>query len=212
MRIEKTEMIKSIKAITVRNVLKKISRFSIINFNFFDYHLNTSEKEVNDLISELLTIGYIKKDINKNYYYITSKGLMFSNATAALPLKRKTCDRLVKELLERVEIVNTSDDFLLYVEEVRLFGSYLDQKKDKINDVDFYIELVNKPDETEIGYSDRAFEHCKKFNKHLSYRAALEWPLQQIYIFLKNRSKGISIHIEEEIISLTETKIIYKRK
>ena len=77
------------------------------------------------------------------YWEVTNKGRTLALASAAQPILRKTAERKISELLERVKIINTSPRYLFEVTKVIVFGSYLTEKQ-KINDIDIAVTLERK--------------------------------------------------------------------
>lgn len=64
-----------------------------------------------------------------------------TNATAARPVKRTTAARALAGLLERAEQVNADDVLAYQVDEIVVFGSYLDPAAEVVGDVDVAIGL-----------------------------------------------------------------------
>ncbi len=67
-------------------------------------------------------------------------GNALANATAAAPISRTDADRLLKEFLIRVGIVNGDKPWLYRVGKVVIFGSYLNSQ-DCVGDIDLAIRL-----------------------------------------------------------------------
>ncbi len=65
----------------------------------------------------------------------------FRAATAAKPIRRTTADRLLSDLLERIEKLNGDDRFLGRVRKAVVFGSYIGDA-DHIGDIDVAVEIL----------------------------------------------------------------------
>lgn len=64
--------------------------------------------------------------------------------TAARPIYRGTTEKALREFLARVECVNSASRLLGRVNRVVLFASMLHEEVDRLNDVDFAVEVVAK--------------------------------------------------------------------
>jgi predicted nucleotidyltransferase len=61
-------------------------------------------------------------------------------ASFGRPISRKTADRLVIELLQRARAYNADPSKPMFIDTLRVFGSYLDPDIDPVGDID--IELT----------------------------------------------------------------------
>jgi predicted nucleotidyltransferase len=113
-------------------------------------------------------------------------------------VRRETADRLIKELLQRVEIMNASTDkyaFPYKVKRLILFGSYLTDKP-VLGDIDVFYEFQSN-------WEDKDFEEKQEYFRKLYYKetsAHRYWAEDYCYDYIKtqkyikNRSKSLSIH------------------
>ncbi len=137
-------------------------------------------------------------------------------ASAAKPVLSKTADSVLVKFMERVQIVNFDSNFLVKVKKVLIFGSYLTQSP-KINDIDIAVELAWKENHPKVkgeNKADIAVEHARnaarKGRRFSTYVDELCWPDQEVKLFLKARSRTISLHTtEDKILDQVESKLYF---
>lgn len=159
---------------------------------------DATDPRAHKLLKDLLGAGYLALTQHGGYD-TTAKGASLALATAAQPLKRATADRLVAELLERVETINQDDlgEFPYTVQRVTLFGSYLSDRE-RINDVDVLVDLKRRFCDPELQQRYEEFATAEYGPERWSSLGhELMWPLLRSLKFLKNRSTGLSIHLAE---------------
>lgn len=209
MRIDTKDTICGIPILKVRDALKGPQGY-FSTFEHLTKDLDISEKELKKLIKELKNRGYIQKyeDIRlkrkeyDNHLELTLEGVAFTMASAAPPIQRKTADKKVAELLERIKEMD-SKEHAYRVSIALIFGSYLDKDKETVNDIDIAYELVPKKD-----YKKKA-EECREraelkgkcFN---SWEERLFWPGREARKFLKKRSRMYSMHSIDSVTGLIE--------
>lgn len=87
----------------------------------------------------------------------TRKGATIRCARALPRMKRATAERLLAGILERAHEANRTGTFLEYVAEVRVYGSYLDRKVERLGDLDVAWERVKRPGCTARDFAADAF-------------------------------------------------------
>lgn len=215
MRIDKKQKIAGIPAITVRDFLKKVKDrlFTVSDAIRF---LKTDEQTVTTILAELQSCEYIElHDLKtETVWEVTTAGRTFSMASAAKPILRKTADKKIQEFLDRVETVNCSNHYIYEVVKVVVFGSYLSEQ-DKINDIDIGVALERKT--TDRAVFDEMFEQCirqaeqdgRHFGTHLE---RIFWPEREIQLFLKSRSRSISLHpLNDGVIKSAVQKVLFEK-
>lgn len=126
-------------------------------------------------------------------------------------IHRATADRLVQELLDRVDTVNENSYYLSIVSKLWVFGSYL-STKEKIGDLDLVVRLERKDIPDWVEQSEA--------------RARLKWPNQswdqwrnsfrygdyEVLKILKNRNSYLQIwSVSLDMLKAEEFKQIYPR-
>lgn len=118
-------------------------------------------------------------------------------------MKRSTAERLLRELIGRVESIQ-EDSFLAYrVSDLVLFGSYLSDRED-LGDLDVAVRLVERYD----GQIQRRVEDERRAAtcpRRADLVMELFWPIEEIYRMIRNRSGWIQLtdldHDMEVIVS-----------
>ncbi len=183
---------------------------------FFSNHLGINKAKAAILINRLIESGYLERGKfhgYKNHVSLTIKGHSLRMASFASPIKRKTADKKIAELIERARFVNISNNHLYKVIRIAVFGSYL-TKKERINDIDVDIILKRKFNEEiqrkkEDACIKRALNKGKKFG---NLTEELFYPMYRTQKFLKNRSRAFSLHYGDKILERTKYKIVYEFK
>jgi predicted nucleotidyltransferase len=133
-------------------------------------------------------------------------------ASAAKPIHRKSAERILRSFIERVKQLNSIGDYAYKVSKVVLFGSYL-QANERINDID--VALLLEPNEQDrdkqrllekkrVDASDRNFS---------SFFSQLFWPRDEVRLFLKSRSRALSLHdyeVDAPLLADTETLTLFE--
>jgi predicted nucleotidyltransferase len=145
----------------------------------------------------------------------TDKGRRFGIATANPKISREKADQLLKELIEKVELINENEDLAYLVERVSVFGSYLSDKP-MLGDIDVAIKLTRrKQGEEFVELNNKrialAIEEGRGFS---NYVERIFWPHREVILMLKTKKKGLSIHDEEndDVINRTESRKVYEYK
>ena len=142
--------------------------------------------------------GYVnKKDFNGSAYYeLENKALSLVNAKFIKPISKEKATKVVKELLERVETLNTDKYYIVRVESIYAFGSYIDKDAKDCGDIDLIVNLKLKDginyDES-VKISQERCPHASNFLQKISY-ATYQEPLK----FLKNRNRYLSFSSDDK--------------
>jgi predicted nucleotidyltransferase len=106
---------------------------------------------------------------------------------------------LLQEFLQRVEKINSSDDYAYYIKQVILFGSYLSDNP-TLGDIDLSLVLEFRDDDLEkrSKHLDERTDLAEKQGRYFKgFLESLAWPYEEVIRFLKNRSPSISLHNEQ---------------
>ena len=222
MRIDPKEQIADVEILKVREFLRRVDNTDEWADDFVVYRLKISPKKANRLINELNRRGYIEPVRiyrQKQFYRKTLKGSTLGLASAAKPVTRKTANRILSEFMDRVRQVNSDPSFLVKVKKILVFGSYLTDAL-RINDIDVAVELTWKENhplvlnkdkvQLTLNLSNIAEDKGKKFS---SFIDRLEWPEHEVRLFLKSRSRILSIHsIHDEILNRVQYKVFFSEQ
>lgn len=220
MKIDSKDKIANIPILKVRDFLKKYSNNDLLLKSTSSRGLNISDRKSSELINHLLSLEYIESDgmfRREKVWKKTLKGSTFSLASAANPVYRKTAGKHLSLLLERAQFINNSMDFILKIKKIEVFGSYLSEAK-RLNDVDVAVELEWKKDHPDVKGKEKteaALQHAEKpaekgrnFDTFLDW---LTWPERQVILYLKAKSRVISIHTtDDKILDRVEKKTLFE--
>jgi hypothetical protein len=210
MRIVPDEMIAGYPALEVRDFLRR--------YRLTDFYIEAAEKTLvlkpkiaTIFMNKLNGLGFIEeldKWNGRRVFRLTIKGQALANASAARPIHRKTADRLLEQFLERVQRVNSTQEYVYRVEHVVVFGSMLSEV-DRLGDVDVAVQLEPKVNE------DAAFQEWSMARRRAAeakgrnFYGVLDWamwPTHEIFLHLKARSTGLSLHDFCEVEKLPDVR------
>jgi hypothetical protein len=181
------------------------------------YVLQISEEKAAELLDALLALGYVGPPSSvedKGLFESTVKGNALTLAHASKPIQRKTADRILDEFLARVENVNEDAYFLYKVDDVRVFGSYLTDA-DRLGNLDVALTLVPFT-EDQVAFrklcEGRIREAYKAGRQFSNIVERLFWPRREVLLFLKNRSKALSLHeSDDSVVKDDNARVAYRR-
>ncbi len=110
--------------------------------------------------------------------------------------------------------VNSDDRFVYAVTEVRAFGSYLTEVS-KLNDIDLAISLEFKESDTETRGQLIEWRVNEAISKGRTFQNVADrylWPWQEVLLFLRNRSKSLSLHVDDPIVGQCESRVLFSTK
>lgn len=200
MRIVSEEFIAGYPALEVRDFLRQY-RLTDFYIGAAEDALVLSPQTATIFMNKLKGLGFVdelerSKWNKRRAFRLTIKGQALANASAARPLHRKTAERLLTQFLERVQRVNDTQEYVYRVEHVVLFGSMLSDI-DRLGDVDVAVQLQPKVDKgdafQEWSMARRRVAEAKGRNFRGVFDWAM-WPTQEIFLQLKARSSGLSLH------------------
>jgi len=153
-------------------------------------------EEADAAFARMEEAGYlVRAEIDDDRYVwweTTTLGNALAMASFGKPIRRKTAERLVAGMLERAREYNTDANKPLYVDRLRIFGSYLDPKIDPLGDVDVELSFgMRTKDQKTISADTQA--SGKAFR---SFMAEITGPQLELVQQLKNRSTAIRITLE----------------
>ncbi len=215
MRIEKTQRIAGQPALVMRQFLRDFGK-EPQGVEFVMARLRCSRRRVQRLLASLCRLRYLERQGEPGRpprWQRTLQGTSLALASAARPLRRATAERALQALLVRVAEVNRRPDFLFRVTKVVVFGSYL-MTTDRPNDVDVAIALAPKERDPERQFqleqarTAEAQPRGRRFNTHFE---ALAWPEREVVLFLKGRSRALSVHnIRDGILQQTASRVVFE--
>jgi predicted nucleotidyltransferase len=167
--------------------------------------LHMSEPEAATFLRSLRKAGFLKRG-KDGLWDLTTEGIRLRGATAAKPLLRRTAERLLEDLRQRMTTLNEDPRFLTRVEEAIVFGSYL-ADKDRLGDVDVAVHLVSRltdPLKHREANDRRVSDEEHEGRRFSSIIDRVFWWQQEAMLFLRNRRRGLSLHDYELIKEIVE--------
>ena len=174
-------------------------------------HLEVDETDMLAALRTLTSEGYFLTTTNRDgeeAFITTVKGNALAQASFSKPIKRSTADRQLQGVLERVEEYNADFSKLLAVDELYVFGSYLDPSISELGDLDLSIRILrryayeqyNELRQQQVRESGRTFK---------SFMDELFWPQRNLISTLKARTATIKITGEDVSLLTDRYKLVY---
>ncbi len=210
MKINSKDTIAGFPLLRIRDLLKRSDYFTPESLAYF---LKISTKAARAALKEFAELGYIKMyEVKPVVYSKTTKGNALALARAVGPISKEKAENIFREFMGRVNKVNQDPDFIYKVSKVLLFGSYITDAT-LVNDIDVAVEIVRKDDDYDT-YKIKHDIKIKELENNGKYFGGLipelMYPLKEVILFLKARSKYISIHMaDDQILKQTEVKQVY---
>lgn len=212
MRINKADRIGGVPILRVRDALKSSLRladgwFSLASLTKW---LNSTEEEARVVLVELIELDYVEPLRDGWRTTIPGNALAFAKLGT---VPRERAQRELDAFLDRVREVNRTDHYLCRVEQVILFGSFLDATVDPVGDVDLSVELAWKEEDGDLrvrqlrARSEAASAAGRSFH---NYSEFLGWPMTEVQLYLKSRRRALSI-THNAIPEDASTRVIYRR-
>lgn len=187
MRIERDQLIAGLPARDVRRFMRDAAGF-VIRVRTVTEVLGCSEHRALELLKKLQNEGFLAA--KEDFWEATERGHALAMATAALPLRRATAERLIEQVVGRAREINKNERLAYRLRWLALFGSSL-AGVERPNDVDIACSLKTRFD----GEEQRVVEDERRVAKggfaNSSEWAA--WPKLEILKKLKAGSHRLSI-------------------
>ncbi len=215
-RITKGQVIAGVEAVRLRDALRRLKEYEFFAGAVSD-RLKAPEDQAHELVRALIAAGLVEereRTLDRQTYGLTLAGSALANAGAGKPVSRAVARRHLESLVERAQAVNACDEYLVWVDRIVCFGSYLDESVDRVGDVDVAIELNPRFDtETFIARSrERVKLAAAAGRRFYSLFDELSWPETEVQLFLKARSAVLSFTTtNDRILEQTTTQVVYDR-
>ena len=207
MRIQADQDIVGFPALQVRQLFREtVDR--PITLRHVKEILKCSDSSARQVMRKLEAEGFAQSA--QGHLEPSTKGNALAMATATLPLRRETADRLISEVVERARAVNRDGKWAYRIARVVIFGSCV-RGAERPNDVDIACELVPR-----FKCEEQRFkEQVRRDARDQAFRNTAQWaswPRLEVLRFLKGRARGLSIHeLDDWVLSLEDHRIIYSK-
>ena len=198
MQITKGEVVAGYSALRVRGFLRRFEH-GFFMLPAAESFMQLKSRQATKFINDMLALELIEPTTpfgDEAAFQVATRGLAFANATAAKPVFRGTAERVLRELMDRVNAVNASKEYAFEIRSAILFGSTL-SCADRLGDVDVAIDLQPRiSDSTKFRQQcDRRRHSAQEQGRRLSTVFDwATWPKREIMLQLKARSRSLSLH------------------
>ncbi len=203
MRLDRTAPFADVSSLEAREALKRVGPWEFSE-DAFAQALRAPGDPI-AVFREMAARGYIEQyrpavGNKPAYWQRTEAGNAFCMA-AARTITRKTADRLVRELLGRIEALNAPDSPYLYrVKTLDVFGSYTRDTPD-LGDVDLVLVLEPKePDRDKhmALQTERVREAAKAGRRFSNLVDELSWAETEVRQYLRAKSGFLRFHLPDD--------------
>ncbi|HUZ91542.1 MAG TPA: hypothetical protein VMU78_06550 [Methylocella sp.] len=146
MNINPNDIIGGITIRQLRRLLCSVGGGNTFSLNFISDHLNLPVQKSKALLQELLREGYVEladAPFKKPLYQRTLKGSALALANFKKRFSREIATGLIETVKKRTAALNADQWHPLYVDEIRIFGSWLRQQ-DNLGDIDLAVKLLRR--------------------------------------------------------------------
>ena len=196
MRVAKSDVIAGLPAELARAVVRRFRGREMVAEAVADL-LEDTGFDPGAVLAQLEAVGYVEKiqvdHRGDTWWDTTIQGNALAMASFGKPISRKTADRLVSELFERARAYNADPAKPLFLNSLRVFGSYLNADIDPLGDVDIELTYGRRITDPRV-VSAYARASGRSFN---TYVDQLMWPQTELVQHLKRRSAFINITLED---------------
>jgi hypothetical protein len=176
--------------------------------------LGLDTKAAGGVLAALSMVGYIEPDPDdRKKWRNTEAGNAVAGVSKAKPVTRKTVDRSLQQVNERIREVNMEKQFLYGVNKAVIFGPYL-SGAEKIKNVDIALDLTpkianeKKLQEAVKADAQKAEEEGKHFKSYADRRA---WGKNKVRKHLKGAARAIALYDLNESILAQPHEVIFQR-
>ena len=191
MRLKSNEIIFGIEAKKLRDILKACPHNNL-NRVFFREELKLSKKKSDEILEEMIKEGYFAQtEYDKDELEFLMKGNAIRNAKFIKPILKKVAQKYVDELIERAKKMNNDGYYIMYVDEIYAFGSFITDSPD-CQDIDLYISLKRKEHISDKEAQKLSYQRVpdgKTILEQAAWASVIE-PNK----FLKSKNKYLSFH------------------
>jgi hypothetical protein len=194
MQIDSRATIEGVPVTVIRTLFRRAGLEGTLTAGFVRDTIHVSEPEAEALLQASMKAGFLRRE-KDGRCHLTTSGIRLRGSTAAKPLLRRTAERLLDELLQRIAALNEDPHFLARVEKAIVFGSYL-SGADRLGDVDVAVHFVPRspdPKQHREANDRRVAEEEQKGRRFRTFLDQAFWWEQEAMLFLRNRRRGLSL-------------------
>jgi hypothetical protein len=208
MRVAKTDTIAGVPAPVARGLARLFRGGEFVQEVGDSLLLKNGIDDTDAVFSALEELGYFEKVVDDEgsvWWQTTTLGNALAMASFGKPINRRTAERLVAGMLDRAREYNSNAARPLYVERLRIFGSYLNPEVDPLGDVDVELSIGQRTrDQEKIHAYTRSSGRSFR-----SFWAEITWPQTELVQLLKNKSTALNITLENIDHITDRSQVVY---
>lgn len=194
-----------------KKVLKLFKSIGNSPFSFEEASdaLNVDLAECHDILDNLEAYGYLKRSMITDSWVFSIKGKLLLTAKAPREFDRIIVEQKLKELINRVNEVNSSNKYIYDIKSMKIVSPYPVQKRTKAVYIKYYIE--NKKIDSDE-FRKRISKLNQENNRHSDgISAYFLYPEKAINKYLKSRSHVLKLEsVTLEELEASEGTVIFK--
>jgi predicted nucleotidyltransferase len=209
-------------AVKVDNRIPRSLRSQSVNISrkeyarIWDFRFNlTPKREAKAIFASLLADGWIEPNLDPDevfddgQYVVSDKGRQLSVKNLVPRINREKADKIVGDMIKRIQEINCDPSLLDYVTKVVAFGSYITDAED-LGDIDLYVVVTRRIDDyKEHTKARKTFNESsgKRFSNYLEQLFYHQYVVKQR---IKSRSPYISLHDESDLELAGSVRTLYE--
>ncbi|WKW51402.1 hypothetical protein [Rhodomicrobium lacus] len=138
------------------------------------------------------------------YYGMGETGTRFINASMLKRIDRVKVNKLIAELIERAKQINADNNLCCFINEIRLFGSAMDEEAESFGDIDIcYVMARRKLPAEQNSWTDWNIARADLSSRRgMTFAEQLYYGEIEVRRILKDRSPYISLHDLNDVVGI----------
>ena len=215
MRLDKNATIAGQPIKRVRELLRRMMGSAHWSDREIADFFHIDDVKAHALIDEMAVRGFLQDSEQRpgnssRFYECGPQGSRLASARLLKPITRQKADVIIATLLQRVERVNARPELLERVCEVRVFGSYLEERDD-FGDIDVAVGTVRKEGSGKDWVRESLRRADMSGRTFSSYLDRLVYGHTEVMRLLKARSRYLSLHTMDDLEAIGAlSRILFK--
>ena len=214
LRLDKNATIAGQPIKRVRELLRRMGSAHWSHREIADF-FHIDDVKAHALIDEMAVRGFLQESEQRpgnssRFYECGPQGSRLASARLLKPITRQKADVIIARLLQRVEMVNARPELLERVCEVRVFGSYLEERDD-FGDIDVAVRTERKEGSGKDWVRESLRRAEMSGRTFSSYLDQLFYGHTEVMRLLKARSRYLSLHTMDDLEAIGAlSRILFK--
>jgi predicted nucleotidyltransferase len=214
LRLDKNATIAGQPIKRVRELLRRMGSAHWSDREIADF-FHIDDVKAHALIDEMAVRGFLQESEQRpgnssRFYECGPQGSRLASARLLKAITRQKADVIIATLLQRVEMVNARPELLERVCEVRVFGSYLEERDD-FGDIDVAVRTERKEGSGKNWVRESLQRAEMSGRTFSSYLDRLFYGHTEVMRLLKARSRYLSLHTMDDLEAIGAlSRILFK--